>query len=176
MNNVKKIVIIGGESTGKSTLCTQLATLYNTVMVSEVARTYLEKLDRDYEYEDLLLIAKSQIALEEKMNLQANKFLFCDTDLQVIKIWSETKYKQCDPFIINEIKQRKYDGYIITKPDIAWEYDVLREHAEINMRYYFFNLYKSMVENLHVPYCIVVGDEKNRLEKSVRFLENKIHI
>jgi nicotinamide riboside kinase len=64
----KKIVVIGPESTGKSTLCSQLAEHYKTLWCPEYAREYLETNGMDYTYDDLLTIAKGQIALEEAMS------------------------------------------------------------------------------------------------------------
>jgi nicotinamide riboside kinase len=66
MEFIKKIVILGPESTGKSTLCEQLANHYNTLWVPEFARTYLLEHGMNYSYQDLLTIAKGQIALEQK--------------------------------------------------------------------------------------------------------------
>lgn len=63
---MKKIVIIGPESTGKSTLSTQLAAHYNTIWVEEYAREYLLQHGTDYSFEDLLTIAKGQLALEDE--------------------------------------------------------------------------------------------------------------
>jgi nicotinamide riboside kinase len=67
---VKKIVVIGPESTGKSTLCAQLAEYYHTIWVPEYAREYLEKNGKDYKYDDLLTIAKGQIEMEEAVSYQ----------------------------------------------------------------------------------------------------------
>ena len=76
---IKKIVVIGGESTGKSTLCEQLASHYETVWVTEFAREYLEQLGREYVEQDLLQIAKGQLNAEDEAITKANQFLFCDT-------------------------------------------------------------------------------------------------
>ena len=64
---LKKIVVIGPESTGKSTLCQQLAEHYHTSWVPEYAREFLLTHGTDYSYEDLLEIAKGQIALEDSI-------------------------------------------------------------------------------------------------------------
>src|SRR5436190_7965864 len=63
---LKKIVAIGPESTGKSSLCKALAEYYNTFWCPEYAREYLTVHGMDYTYEDLLTIAKAQVELEEK--------------------------------------------------------------------------------------------------------------
>lgn len=62
---LKKIVVLGPESTGKSTLCTQLAQHYQTQWCPEYAREYLLKNGTNYTFEDLLTIAKGQLALED---------------------------------------------------------------------------------------------------------------
>lgn len=68
MKQLKKIVAIGPESTGKSTLCAQLSAHYNTTWVKEYARNFLEN-NSKYTYEDLLIIAKGQLELEDKITL-----------------------------------------------------------------------------------------------------------
>ena len=66
MKTIKKIVIVGPESTGKSTLCEKLAAQYNTIWVREYAREYLLAHGTDYTFENLLDVAKGQLALEKK--------------------------------------------------------------------------------------------------------------
>ncbi|MGI8950056.1 MAG: AAA family ATPase [Chitinophagaceae bacterium] len=66
MQELKKIVIIGPESTGKSTLSAQLAEYFNTIWCPEYAREYLTKHGKEYSYDNLLTIAKGQLALEDE--------------------------------------------------------------------------------------------------------------
>ena len=66
MRGLNKIVVIGPESTGKSTLCEQLSVHYGTVWCREYAREYLLKNGTDYSFDDLLTIAKGQLQLEEE--------------------------------------------------------------------------------------------------------------
>jgi nicotinamide riboside kinase len=80
---VKRIAITGPESTGKSQLAEKLAEYYQTLWVAEYAREYLEKINRPYNYNDVLEIAKAQLDEENKAAKKANKILFCDTDFTV---------------------------------------------------------------------------------------------
>jgi nicotinamide riboside kinase len=91
MPQLKKIVVIGPESTGKSTLCEQLAKHYNTEWVKEYAREYLLKNGTDYTFDDLLIIAKGQLNLEDSSasNNEQQSTLFIDTDMYVMKVWCE---------------------------------------------------------------------------------------
>jgi len=167
----KKIVIIGPESTGKSTLAKALADHFGEPWVPEYAREYLEKLDRQYEFDDLLAIAKGQVVLEEKLSKDANKFLFCDTDLRVLQVWSESKYNRVHPWILEQIAARKYDFYLLTDIDTPWEYDPQREHPEPEMRQYFFDWYRSLLEANPTPFQIVRGDLQSRLLAAIFYLK-----
>lgn len=158
-----KIVIIGPESTGKSTLSKALAKELNTVWVPEYARTYLEQHGQEYDYDDLTAIAKGQIASEDKWAQQANKYLICDTDLYVIKVWSEHKYGKANDYILATIAQRRYDAYILCDIDMPWCPDPLREHPEAEMRRYFYDVYKDIVQQSGRPFVIVHGSEQERL-------------
>ena len=127
---IKKVVVLGPECAGKSELSEYLARAFNTVWVPEYAREYLDKLAKPYGPEDLPLIAKGQLMLEDEMETKANRTLICDTDLYVIKIWSMFKYGYCDPAILKAIESRKCDLYLLTYIDIPWAYDPLREHPD----------------------------------------------
>lgn len=164
-----KIVLTGPESSGKTTLAKALAEHYQTVWVPEYARTYLENLDRDYEEADLLKIAKGQLQLEEQMIPQANKLLFCDTSQLVLKVWSEVKYGTCHPWILEQLKQRTYDCYILCGIDIPWEYDPQREHPKYRQELYA--QYQKNVNDLNLPYIEVAGTPSHRTQMAIKRID-----
>jgi len=166
---IKKIAITGPESTGKSTLARQLADHYNTVWIHEFARSYIDQLDHPYEKKDLLKIAKGQINGEEMGDSNANKLLFCDTELLVIKIWSMYKYGTVHPKILSEIKKRSYDLYLLADIDLPWEYDSQREHPE--NRVYFFKWFERELKALNANYHIIHGNRRERLTNSIRIID-----
>lgn len=174
MTEIKKVVIIGPESTGKSTLTSDLSKAFAEPWVPEYAREYLEKLPREYQYRDLLQIAKGQIAGEEEKKKYAQRILFCDTDLQVIKVWSDHKYGKTDPWILNQIGIRKYHLYLLTDIDIDWEDDPLREHPDPEMRKYFFDKYHQMMLESKVPFAIISGPPKERSETAIKAINRVI--
>ena len=157
-----KVVVIGPESTGKSTLSQQLAAHYQTMWVPEYARQYLETLGRPYEQSDLLSIAAGQLAQEDQLAAAANQVLICDTDLHVIKVWSEHKYGNCDPVIQQAIRDRKYDLYLLTYIDIPWEEDPQREYPDPAMREYFYKIYRDLVVDSGVPWVEIRGSFAER--------------
>ena len=154
-----KIIITGPESSGKTTLCKALSKHFNLPFSKEYAREYLEKLNRNYNQDDLLKIAKGQLKSEQNTQL-------LDTDLITIKIWSEYKYGSCDNWILDQIKKQKTEKriYLLCKPDIPWEADPLRENP--NDREELFEIYKKEIESLEHDYFIV--DAENRLEKIIQ--------
>ena len=77
---MKKIVIIGPESTGKTTITQQLAAHFQCPMVEEYARWYIDQLDRPYYQQDLLEIARGQLINEDSFSESSSPYLFCDTD------------------------------------------------------------------------------------------------
>ena len=91
---IKRIAITGPESTGKSYLTEKLARHFHAMWVPEFARVYIDHLDRDYTYDDILFIAKSQMESEAVAIDRTKDFLFCDTELIVAKIWCEFTKKR----------------------------------------------------------------------------------
>ena len=166
---IKKIAVTGPESTGKSTLSAALAAFFQTAWVPEYAREYLENLDRNYEEKDLLEIAKGQLALQEELEKRSNQFLICDTDLLVIKIWSEHKYGRCHPWILKKLDEINYDLYILPYIDIPWQEDPLREHPDL--REYFFNKYKEELITRKVNFIEVKGALDQRLKEAIKAIK-----
>lgn len=164
---IKKIVVIGPESTGKSTLSKALAEKLNTAWVAEYARNYLAEQNNHYDFADLKIIAQGQIEAEALAETRANQVLICDTDLYVLKVWSEHKFNQVDPFILEQIAQRHYDAYILCNIDMAWIADPQREHPDLAMRHYLFHQYKDIVIESGKPFIIVSGNEAERLNQSL---------
>jgi NadR type nicotinamide-nucleotide adenylyltransferase len=167
----KKIVIIGPESTGKSTLCEALAAHYQTEWVREYAREYLEEHGMGYGYETLSVIARGQLALEEKGTSSSSDLLFIDTDLYVIKVWSEYVFGRCETWILDEIVRRRYDGYLLANTDLPWTNDPLREYPDPGIRERLFHIYKDLLINQSVPWAEVGGVGDERLDRAIGAVE-----
>jgi len=172
---MKKIVVIGPESTGKSTLSETLAQELHTLWVPEYARTYLEQLHRPYEETDMLHIARGQLQLENEAAQKANGLLICDTDLYVMKVWSEHSFHRCHPYIMEQIAARTYDLYLLTDIDFEWTPDPLREHPTPEMRYYFYHQYRDIVQNSGVPWQNISGPHEQRLTAALAAIKDCIN-
>jgi NadR type nicotinamide-nucleotide adenylyltransferase len=168
MPQPKKIVVIGPESTGKSTLCEQLAANYNTSWVPEYARKYLMKLGRPYTYDDLLIIARGQLEQEDLITASLKKpLVFIDTDMYVMKVWCEYVFGKCHSFILDEIVKRKYDVYLLCNTDLPWVADELREYPDPESRKRLYFMYKDLMINQSTPWHDISGDYNERLRKAI---------
>ena len=156
--NLLKIIVIGPESSGKTTLCNALSKYFNLPFSKEYAREYLEKLNSNYTQDDLLKIAKGQLQTENGLQL-------LDTDLITLKIWSEYKYGSCDNWILTQIEKQKIENrfYLLCSPDIPWQADKQRKNP--NDRGELFKIYKQVLDDLEHTYFIVDGE--NRMENSI---------
>lgn len=167
--SVKKVAVIGPECTGKSDLSAFLATHFKTEWVPEYARGYIDNLVRPYVQSDLLTIAHGQLRIEDEFARSSNKVLICDTNLYVIKVWSEFKFGNCDPEILNHIATRKYDLYLLTYVDIPWESDPLREHP--HKRQELYDIYVREMQNQQVPFLEIKGEKDTRRAAAVKAVE-----
>lgn len=179
LETLKTIVVIGPESTGKSTLCKQLALHYNTSWVPEYAREYLLKNGTEYSYEDLLTIAKGQIDLEEFFYSRCKSEpdclpLFIDTDMYVMKVWCEFVFNKCHNWILNCVAERHYDGYLLCDTDIEWQRDALREYPDIKTREKLYHYYHDLLINQNVPWTKISGNYAQRLERAIQFTDGLV--
>ncbi len=180
MNVIKKVVVIGPESTGKSTLCKQLAEHYNSLCCPEFAREYLLQYGTNYTFENLLDIAKGQLHLEDKYELNVmndelhnnNSTLFHDTDMIVMKVWCEYVFGKCHQFILDEIEKRKYDLYLLCNIDLPWVKDSLREYPDEKPRQELFSIYKNILENQTTPWQLISGIGEARLQNAIEAVDS----
>jgi NadR type nicotinamide-nucleotide adenylyltransferase len=169
-NKIKRIVLIGPESTGKTILCEQLSKHYNTVFVPEYARTYFEEHDIDhYNTTDLEIIAKKQLELEKAYLPKANRFLFCDTSLITIKIWSTHIFNKVPDFITKSIKDNDYDLTFITNNDVPWVADPQRRSEDL--REHLFKQNKHELQKLNIDYKIIKGIGELRLKNAIAIID-----
>lgn len=178
---IKRIVVLGPESTGKSTLCSHLASHFKTTWAKEYAREYLLTNGTDYTFENLLDVAKGQLALEDdaasalSAATVADKtdLLFIDTDMYVLKVWCEFVFGKCHHWILNQVVERKYDLYLLCDIDLPWVKDELREYPDLQTREKLFHHYKDIMVNQTVPWAIINGNYIERLPKAIEAV-NKI--
>jgi nicotinamide riboside kinase len=104
--------------------------------------------------------------------LPNNKLLFIDTDMYVMKVWSEYVFNACDHFILNQIAERKYDCYLLCEPDIDWVKDELREYPDLETRSKLFHHYKDLMVHQHCDWVSITGDYDSRLQKAISHIDS----
>lgn len=164
-------VIIGPESTGKTTLCQELAKTTGGDWIPEYARTYIENLKRKYTYDDVIHIAKKQIELEETYNKDVDS-LFIDTDLIITKVWLLHVFKDCPAWMDEYLKKSYRKSYLVTYPDLPWEFDPVRENP--TLREFFLNWYIEEIKKLGFPFFIIKGNGEQRVKNAISYLESSI--
>lgn len=170
-----KIVLFGPESTGKTTLAKSLAMHFKTQWVPEYMREFLqekwevktEKISK----EDLIPIAVGQISAENEVSQKAKTYLFCDTNLLELKVYSQYYYDGFVPSAIeNAISKQKYDYYFLTAIDVPWEKDDLRDRPYD--RSALFCMFEDELKARKLPYSTLEGTQKERLIKAISILED----
>ena len=169
--NMKKIVIIGPESTGKSSLAQSLAAHFNGQWVREFARDYLTEHGTDYTFEDLLTIAQGQLALEDAARLLPTPYLFLDTDMHVMHVWSTFVFGKEHELIERERATRQYDMYLLACPDLPWTRDHLREYPDQETREKLYRIYKTILEQQKTPWAEVRGVGDARVQCAINAIE-----
>lgn len=167
-----KIAIIGPESTGKSTLAQQLAAHYHTVWVPEYSRYYCRYLSSKPTLQDELNMFYGQIALEESLIhlVRPGGMLICDVTILTVKIWCEELFGFCPDVVLEEIRNRCYDFYLLTYIDMPWEDDPMRDFPD--RREYFFNRYKKELEDLNAGYRIIKGQGNARTRAAIQAVDD----
>jgi nicotinamide riboside kinase len=196
---IKKIVVIGPESTGKSTLCELLAQHYQTEWCSEFAREYLLTNGTSYTFEDLAHIAKGQLSLEDETLAMVSRnwevdynnpnnyinsktlttlthapLVFLDTDMYVMKVWCEYVFGKCHTFILEEIVNRKYDLYLLCNIDLPWVKDELREYPDEKPRQELYKIYEDILTNQKTPWVKISGDYEQRLSAAIQAINHHL--
>jgi len=186
MKPIQKIVVLGPESTGKSTLCAALAAHYQTIWTPEYARAFLSKNGTKYTYDDLLTIAKGQIQKEEEALASLNKNtvdqptpkisnkLILDTDMYVMKVWCEYVFNNCHHYILEQINQRSYDLYLLCDIDLPWAADEMREYPDAGPRLELFTIYKELLINQNTPWGIVSGTGAQRTTNAIQLIDQHL--
>ena len=166
----KKVAVVGPECTGKTELCKYLSAYFKTSWVPEYARGFLNKLNRPYEPADLVKIAHGQVRMEDEWMQDANLVLICDTNLIVVKVWSEEKYGMCDDEILKLMEGRHYDLLLLTNIDVPWENDPQREHPD--KREHFLTIYRKETANSGIPTVEISGNREVRQQLATAAIKN----
>jgi NadR type nicotinamide-nucleotide adenylyltransferase len=165
MTTALRVAILGAESTGKSTLATQLALRYGTVWVPEYLREFVETEGRVPFEGDQLRIAQIQMAREHAAAAAANRFLFCDTTPFMTAIYSGVYWGRVDAQLAALDQHYDYAVTLVAAPDLPWVPDGLqRESAAVREQ-----VHQALIDKLErraIAYTLLAGSLEQRIEQA----------
>lgn len=176
--SVKRVVLFGPESTGKTTLAKELAEQFGVPWVPEFSREYLQqKWDRERvvcQKEDILHIAAGQMTLEnqalEEAELVGKPFIVCDTNLLQTLVYSEVYYDGwVDRQLLQAVADHHYDLYLLTGIDVPWEADDLRDKP--NEREQMYDIFQACLVKNQCLFRPLQGDRWSRLKAACEAIE-----
>ncbi|HEY0897249.1 MAG TPA: ATP-binding protein [Sphingobacteriaceae bacterium] len=167
--NIKKIAVVGPESTGKSTISARLAAYYQTVWVPEYARGYCERLTAPCTWQDEINMFHGQLQLEADLLPQANRVLICDTTFITVKIWSDHVFGKSPDIVLETLPNHVYDFYLLMDIDLPWQEDPLRDFP--HLREHFMMIWHQELRALNASYEIISGSGEDRFMNAVRAID-----
>jgi NadR type nicotinamide-nucleotide adenylyltransferase len=170
---MKRIVLIGAESTGKSTLAQALARHYNEPCTDEFVRHYVEQLPRELEAQDLEPIAKGQFAIEDAGLEHAQRLVIHDTNILSSIIYGNYYFDTEIEWVNEQFLEREYALYLLCMPDIPWEADEgQRESPEA--RDALHELFRDSLDILQIPYLAIHGSKEARMQQAVQAIDAEL--
>ncbi len=166
----KIIVVTGAESTGKSVLTRQLSRLFCAPAFPEFSRDYIERMNRPYNYNDVISIALMQKAQMNKSRVLRQKYVFFDTWLIITMVWLEVVFKKIPDWIPETIRDSPVDMFLVCDTDIPWVPDQVRENGG-EMREILNKRYLEIIGESGFKYKLVTGASDKRLLNAVDFIK-----
>ncbi len=164
MSDVLRVSVVGGESTGKSTLVAALAEHYDTAFVPEFARDYLTVQGSTYTAEQAPVLAHGQMRREDEYAQLADRVLFCDTDAMTTMLWSEYYFGRAVPEVVELAGRHRHDLYVLCADELDWEDDGLRRSA--GSAAWFDARLREVMDTSHRRYIVVNGSVPQRVEQA----------
>jgi len=164
---LRRVAILGAESTGKSTLAEALAARHGTVWVPEYLREFVDTERRVPREDDQIAIARTQLAREDAMAARAGAWLFCDTTPLMTAVYSRIYWGRVPPALLALEAAHGYALTVVAGPDLPWVPDGLqRESEEVRMRVHAQLL--AVLDERGIPFVMVEGT----LDARVRQVED----
>lgn len=186
MADAKRIVLVGAESTGKTTLAEQLATVFETDWVPEYGREYtIERYKRLFGNgtatsvpeeqilawgpEEFVHIARVQQQMEDAAAERARRVLICDTNAFTTAIWYERYLGTPWPDELKDLADGSpSDLYLVTLPDFPFVQDDIRDGEKI--RDWMHGRFIEELERRRWPYELIGGTRQERLNKAAELI------
>lgn len=167
---VKRVVLIGVESTGKSTLAEELAAAFDTEWAPEYGREYSLAKEGDWETIDFVRIAAEQQRRENEAARRANRVLICDTNALATTVWHRRYMGFYAPEVDAIGKADKVDLYLFTQPDFPFVQDGTRDGEFI--RHEMHEWFAERLATLDTPVIPIKGTRQARLDSAIEAIQH----
>ena len=167
---VPRVVLLGAESSGKSTLCAALADACGTTWVPEYGRTLHEQKNGHLAYEDLLYIARRHVELEDEAAAHAHGMLFCDTNAATTALYSYYYFHRCDPALraMAAVCGQRYAHTFVCAPTVPFEPDGWRGPEAL--RSFQHGMILMQLDYLGIAYTLADGTVADRVAQVLSHL------
>lgn len=166
---VRRACFLGGESSGKSSMAAAFAQAIGSVHVPEYGRTLWEEQAGVLAFDDMLCIARTQVAQERCMAGQALRWLSCDTSPLTTLFYSVELFGRADP-ALERLAQRQYDAVFLCAPDFPFVQDGTRRGEAFRLRQQAW--YVAELARRGIAYVMLKGSPAARLATVLRTIES----
>lgn len=167
---VRRVAILGAESSGKSTLAAALAGRYDTVWVPEYLREFVDARGRVPLESDQIDIARTQLERENAAASKARRFLFCDTTPMMTALYSRWYWNRVDSQLARLEQRHDYAHTFVTAPDAPWEADGLQRESD-EVRQTIHRQVLAMLDERRIAYVLLRGSLDERVQQVARVLD-----
>lgn len=178
----KKVLIVGTESCGKTTMTKYLAKIYHTSWSEEAGRYYSTKYlggnEDVFTIEDFEMIVYEQFQADMDALNKANKVVFYDTDALITQYYAEMYINQKSNLIEKFINPNRYDLVLFFAPDVKWVDDGFRWNEKNEVRY---ELHKKL-KNMYIEHGFgdkivdISGNYNERLQKCIKTIDKLLYV
>jgi NadR type nicotinamide-nucleotide adenylyltransferase len=173
-DRVIRIVLTGSESTGKSTLASELARHYGAELVPEFVRAFAETKGSPIDFGDHGPIARGQMALEDQSMARATHLVVQDTDLLSTVVYCRHYFGKCPAWIEQAAAERQPTLYLLCQPDIPWTADGVRDRG--HMREEMHEMFRHAVTASGAPSVALRGSREQRLAEAIETIDRLLAV